>query len=92
VRIGLREANQRFSKAVKAVKAGEDVVLTERGKAIAVIKPYTEPNRGNAAIRRLEAAGLLRAASRSSPMPVFKPRSLRGESLSKTLREERDAT
>jgi len=91
VRIGLREANQRFSRAVKAVKAGEEVVLTERGKAIAVIKPYTEPNHGKAAIRRLEAAGFLRAASKSGPMPVFKPRPLKGAPLSKTLREERDA-
>ncbi len=27
MRIGLREANQRFSTAIKAVKAGEEVVL-----------------------------------------------------------------
>lgn len=39
MRIGLREANQQFSKAVKAVKAGEEVVLTERGKPIGVIRP-----------------------------------------------------
>lgn len=39
LRIGLREANQRFSRAIKAVKAGKEVVLTDRGKAIAVIKP-----------------------------------------------------
>jgi prevent-host-death family protein len=39
MRLGLREANQKFSKAIKAVKAGKEVVLTERGKPIAVIKP-----------------------------------------------------
>jgi prevent-host-death family protein len=38
MRMGLREANQRFSKAVKAVKAGEEVVLTERGTPIAVLR------------------------------------------------------
>jgi prevent-host-death family protein len=36
--MGLREAKQSFSKAIKAVKAGKDVILTERGKPIAVIK------------------------------------------------------
>ena len=39
MRMGLREANQNFSKAIKAVKQGKEVVLTERGKPIAVIKP-----------------------------------------------------
>ncbi len=42
MRIGLREANQRFSKAIKAVKAGQEVILTERGKPIAVIKSLTK--------------------------------------------------
>jgi antitoxin (DNA-binding transcriptional repressor) of toxin-antitoxin stability system len=36
MRLGLREANQRFSKAIRAVRAGKEVVLTER--PIAVIK------------------------------------------------------
>ena len=40
--MGLREANQSFSKAIKAVKAGKDVILTERGKPIAVIKPLEQ--------------------------------------------------
>ncbi|MGH9257788.1 MAG: type II toxin-antitoxin system Phd/YefM family antitoxin [Vicinamibacterales bacterium] len=31
MRLGLREANQRFSKAVKAVRAGKEVILTDRG-------------------------------------------------------------
>ena len=42
MRMGLREANQSFSKAIKAVKAGKDVILTERGKPIAVIKPLEQ--------------------------------------------------
>ena len=39
MKLGLREANQHFSKAIKAVRAGKEVVLTERGQPIAVIKP-----------------------------------------------------
>jgi prevent-host-death family protein len=42
MRMGLREVNQRFSKAIKAVKAGKEVVLTERGKPIAVIRPLEQ--------------------------------------------------
>jgi len=29
--VGLREANQHFSRIMKAVRAGEEVMLTERG-------------------------------------------------------------
>lgn len=90
MRLGLREANQRFSRAIKAVKAGEDVVLTERGKPIAVIKPLAGAKRAAAAIRRLEAAGVLRPASRTSPMPPWAPRPIKGAPLSATVSEERD--
>ena len=41
-KLGLREANQQFSRAIKAVRAGKEVVLTERGRPIAVIKPIKE--------------------------------------------------
>ncbi|WP_447974310.1 type II toxin-antitoxin system Phd/YefM family antitoxin [Nitrospira sp. Kam-Ns4a] len=92
MRMGLREANQHFSKAVKLVKAGEEVVLTERGKPIAVIKPLHGDARGEVLMRHLEASGVLRPASKPSPLPPWTPRPLRGKPLSRTLREERDAS
>jgi prevent-host-death family protein len=81
MQMGLREANQRFSKAIKAVKAGQEVVLTERGKPIAVIKPLPEVS---------DVAGIIRPALKPGPMPPFRPRRLRGKPISVTLREERD--
>jgi hypothetical protein len=36
MRIGLREANQSFSKVINAVKAGKDVILIERGKPMPI--------------------------------------------------------
>lgn len=90
--MGLREANQKFSKAVKAVKAGQEVILTDRGKPIAVIKPLPQDSRGEAALRHLEAAGLLRPASKTTPLPRWSPRPIKGRPLSRTIREERDAT
>jgi len=88
--MGLREANQNFSKAIKAVKAGQEVVLTERGKPIATIKPLKPNQNGDATVRRLEEAGLLRRAQKQSPIPAWTPRPLKGVPLSQTLREERD--
>ena len=92
MRIGLREANQRFSKAIRAVKEGEEVVLTERGKPIAIIKPLAEKGEEDRVIRRLRAAGLLRAAAKPKPMPSWTARPLKGAPLSQTIREDRDAS
>jgi prevent-host-death family protein len=91
MRIGLREANQRFSQAIRAVKAGEEVVLTERGRPIAVIKPLAG-RRQDAVLRQLETSGVLRPAAERGPMPPWRPCPLRGRSLSQTIRDERDAT
>jgi len=91
MRMGLREANQQFSKVVKAVKAGEEVILTERGKPIAVLKPLPGSAKREA-VRRLEAAGLLRAAAKSVPLPPWVPRQIKGTPLSKTVREDRDSS
>lgn len=91
MRLGLREANQHFSKAIRAVKAGREIVLTERGKPIAVIKPLPEPNATERTIRQLEAAGLLLPAEDPAPLPPWRPRRIRGKGLSETVREDRDA-
>ena len=92
MRMGLREANQSFSKAIKAVKAGKDVVLTERGKPIAVIKPLQSEKDANSIMRRLEAEGVLRRGPKSvRPMPRSRdPVPIKGKSIAKTISEERD--
>lgn len=92
MRMGLREANQSFSKAMKAVKQGKEVVLTEWGKPIAVIKPLEQKQDQEAIIRRLEAEGLLRPALRRGPMPKpsWKAIHVKGKSMSQTISEERD--
>ena len=92
MRLGLREANQGFSKAIKAVRAGREVILTDRGKPIAVIKPLPQDETRDAVIRRLEAEGLLRPALKRGPMPEprWRPIRIKGKPLSATVREERE--
>jgi prevent-host-death family protein len=41
-RVTAREANQRFAQILSNVEAGEQVVVTKRGKPVAVISPYRE--------------------------------------------------
>ena len=91
MRMGLREANQRFSKAMAAVKAGKEVILTERGNPIAVIKPLeAKEDDIEAVIRRMENDGILRQALIPGPMAEVKPIRFKGRPVSKNLREERD--
>ena len=93
MRMGLREANQHFSRAVKAVKAGREVILTERGRPMAVIKPLRALDTTRAAIERLVSEGRLRLAERRAPVRRrgWRPLKTKGPPLSQLVREERDA-
>jgi prevent-host-death family protein len=92
MKLGLREANQRFSKAIKAVRAGKEVVLTERGRAIAVIKPLQEADTQEAALKAMADEGLITLPSRQGPMPVprWRPVKIKGKPLSQTIIEDRE--
>jgi prevent-host-death family protein len=39
-RVTAREANQRFSEVLSAVETGEQVVITKRGRPVALMSPY----------------------------------------------------
>ena len=90
MQMGLREANQQFSRLMKAVKQGKEVLLTERGKPLAVVKLIEEPGDAQATVRRLESVGLLRAASKRRALPVWSARSIRGVPVSHTVMKDRE--
>jgi prevent-host-death family protein len=91
MQMGLREANQRFSYLMKRVKSGETVLITERGKAVAVVMPIgNTADKWESALDRLDEAGLIIRATKSGPMRPFKRIHIEGESLSETLSRERD--
>jgi prevent-host-death family protein len=90
MKLGLREANQHFSKAIKAVRAGKEVLLTERGQPIAVIKPIKEGHEPDVALARMADEGLIRLPSRKGPLPRFHPVPNSGEPVSQTIIDDRD--
>lgn len=92
MKLGLREANQQFSKAIKAVRAGKEVVLTERGRPIAVIKPIKEVDTQQAALQQMADEGLITLPSRKGPMPSprWRPVKVKGKPLSQTIIEDRE--
>lgn len=57
MQIGLREANRHFSRLMKAVRGGREVLLTERGKPLAVVRPIRTGDDVETVIQRLETAG-----------------------------------
>jgi prevent-host-death family protein len=91
MRMGLREANQNFSKAIKAVKAGQTVVLTERGKPIAMIQPYREPKGQESELQKLRDDGFLTGGKSAKHLPPWMPVKTKGVPLSKLVQMEREA-
>jgi prevent-host-death family protein len=92
MRLGLREANQRFSKAIKAVRAGKEVVLTDRGHPIAVIKPIKNEDVQEATLQAMADEGLITPAARKGPMPTprWRPVKVKGRPLSQTIIDDRE--
>lgn len=93
MQLGLREANQHFSRAMKAVRAGKEVVLTERGRPIAVITPIeSEKGREDSGLQAMADEGLIRRASRKGPMPAvrWRPVKVKGKPFSQTIIEDRE--
>lgn len=92
MRLGLRQANQQFSKAIKAVRAGKEVVLTERGRPFAVIKPIEDDDAEEVSLRAMADEGLITPAARKGPMPSPRWRPLKntGTPVSETIIDDRE--
>jgi prevent-host-death family protein len=91
MKLGLREANQEFSKLVKAIRSGQEVVLTDRGHAIAVVKPLEQGGREEA-FQQMVAEGLIRPSRQRGPMKPsrFRPLKLKGRSVADTIGADRE--
>ena len=90
MKLGLREANQHFSKAIRAVRAGKQVLLTERGRPIAIITRITVENEPEAALRRMADEGLIILPTRTGPLPRFEPVPIAGKPISQTIIDDRE--
>ena len=94
MRIGLREANQRFSQTIKAVRAGKEVILTDRGHPIAVITPIPDKGGRDAMLQTMAEQGLIAVAARKGPMPTprWRPAKVKGKPVSQTIIDDRADT
>jgi len=89
--VGVRELKNRLTHYLRRTKSGEEVVITERGRPIAVIQPIhavREVATMEAKLAQLAARGLL-------TLPTGHPRGrlrrvrVRGRPISETILEDR---
>lgn len=89
LQVGLREANMHFSKYLKLVREGREVVVTERGTPVAVIKPLAKEGMPEDKIKSMEDRGILRRAVKGR-LPLGRTIAIKGKPLSETMIEGRE--
>ena len=94
--MGVRELKNRLSEVVRAVKAGEHVLVTDRGTVVAELvppgRPRTDPGIP-AGLARLAERGIARlgAANEPSLYAGLRPLRQRPTSVARLLDDERGA-
>lgn len=87
VTVGVRQLKNRLSHYLRRVKTGERLLITERGKSVAVVSPAGE----RAADRRVEAM-LREGVARwdgGKPRGSARPARIKGASMAQTVIEGR---
>ena len=94
-RVAVSKLKASLSSYLDKVKAGEEVIVTERGHAIARVVPYTRSGPTPSEIDEMIRAGLIRPARTRGPLPSdfwTRPRVADPNSIAmRTLLEEREA-
>jgi len=71
-RVGTRELKNRLSQYLRRVKAGETVVITERGKPVGQIVPIQDDL--SSRLKKLAEAGVLEW--NGQPLPPYQPKAV----------------
>jgi len=91
-RAAVAELKAQLSRFLSRVKAGEEILVTERNVAIARLVPVGQAGRDEEGLRDLERQGLIRLGSGKLPRDFWKlprPRDPHG-SVRKAVAEERE--
>src|SRR5262245_43343606 len=86
--VGARELKVRLGSYLRRVRQGETLIVTDRGRPVAELRPM--PGRRDAILARLEAEGTVRRPTKRA-LSAFRPIALeKGGSLSSAVLEDRD--
>lgn len=90
-KVGSREFKKHMGKYMRAVRGGESLLLTIRGKVVARMSPLKDTHRSamtlDERLKELEAQGLIHLATK--PLGKFRAVRIRGKSVSQMLIEDR---
>jgi prevent-host-death family protein len=90
IKIGLREANIHFTKYIKMVRQGKEVIVTDRGTPIASIRPVLQEKASpEERILEMEKQGILKRPVKKAFF-FHKLIHVPGKSISGAVMEERD--
>jgi antitoxin (DNA-binding transcriptional repressor) of toxin-antitoxin stability system len=85
VRVGLREVNQDFSAAARAIRGGEEVLILDRGRPFALMIPLREDE----AVERMERSGFLTQPREHGRTRPAHPVAVAAGSAARLVAEER---
>jgi len=89
-RVGLREANICFAKYIKKVKGGKEILLTDRGKPVAIVSPFMRMEDPlEERLQMLEKRGILKRAS-AGKLKLHTLIELPGRKISEIVQENRE--
>ncbi len=90
-RVGSREFKNRLGRYLLAVRKGQTLLVTDRGKPVAKVSPPDQDADANVTfgdvLKKLEAEGKIRLAKR--PLGKFRTVPSRGKSASRMIIEDR---
>ena len=67
---GVAKLKASLSAYLERVKAGEEIIVTEHGKPIAMVVPFRDPAaEGDSRLQRLYAAGIMKPPKDPTPLP-----------------------
>ncbi len=89
VTVGTRELKTRLGGYLEQVRQGLTLVITDRGKPVAELKPLSGTTGDDTQLARLTALGVVTRLERR-PLNPFRPIRSRGRSVSDAIREDRD--
>jgi len=88
----ITQAKNGLSALLDRVRAGESVVITDRGRPVARLEPATSVDSREGRLARLERAGMVRIGSSAPPVDAIRrqaPRLKGGASAVQALLDER---
>jgi prevent-host-death family protein len=90
--VGIRELKNRLTHYIGEVKKGENVVVTDRGRPVAILHSLDRIEEDAGFEERLAALamqGHVRLPTATGPLPHFEPLFFTGEPVAETLIRER---